>query len=97
MTPRVWVERLIESVGDAEALPDGTVLVKDGQHPAVIHEAGRTFYDNRDDSDPLPLHHLAAEHWLALVPVEAAEEHRYSMYGYGDHARLVTRWEPVGP
>lgn len=99
MTPRVWLERPITSVEDAEALPIGAValLMKDG---SVRDHATRT-------SNPLgpwnrDMHgyrHSAVLGWTALVPVEAEEE---TLYAYavqddwvGDEkvTRLVTPWE----
>ncbi|HEX7349603.1 hypothetical protein [Brachybacterium sp.] len=70
-TRTVYVPRLIESAEQAEALPEGTVLIRE-EHFAFQKHAGQFV-----SADPHDLPTGAAWEvvgWTALVPVEAEEE-----------------------
>lgn len=106
MTPRIWVERPIRSVEDAEALPVGTVAI-DTDHAELAaapnRGPGRAFIRAAHWEDScLPWHndddgaqwHAAVVGMVALVPVEA-EEHR-GHFPDGTPARWYsTPWEPA--
>ncbi|WP_347042034.1 hypothetical protein [Brachybacterium nesterenkovii] len=71
MTPRVWIERPIVSVEDAEALPVGTVAIQSWGHGTTA----RTLTNGRwitPSGSALP--HAEVIGFTALVPVEAEEE-----------------------
>lgn len=96
MTPRVWVERPIESVEDAEALPEGTV-VTDGIGAWVgWDDDGTTTFTDGEDCEISPQQMIG---WTALVPVEAVEEvHCIDTRGCREpewRRRLVTEWEDL--
>ncbi|WP_087484916.1 hypothetical protein [Brachybacterium massiliense] len=88
---------LIESAEQAEALPDGAVLVRE-DHFVFQKHAGQFV-----SADPHDLPTEAAWEvvgWTALVPIEAEEERRTldlpEMLGGARNApvtRLVTPWE----
>jgi len=85
---------LIKSAEQAEALPGGTVLIREGNF-AFQKYAGRFV-----SADP---HNLPVAHawevtgWTALVPIEAEEEHGARGDGEADDfylvRRYVTPWE----
>ena len=74
MTPRVWIERPIESVEDAEALPEGTVV--------LTRDLSRPYAWTKDDLGDFRDHYcsvmwpqdIAGDDVIALVPVEAVED-----------------------
>ena len=74
---------LIESAAQAEALPEGTVLVQ-GIYSLVV---GNDWHTAR---------HESTIGWTALVPIEAEEEHAEKAVAEGEFTgivRLVTEWE----
>lgn len=98
---RVWLERPIASVEDAEALPVGTV-VTDGIGAWVGWDDDDTVtFTDGEDSAITPRQMIG---WTALVPVEAVEEEslrRVHARGSRDDLlkakhvrRLVTEWDP---
>lgn len=109
MTPRVWVERPIESVEDAEALPVGTiiectagVLYGVAPHRKVTESewfggSGRRRSNELHIESPGPVRCM----WTALVPVEAEEQKIFAHAVRDDMPpgsmmrRFVTPWEPV--
>ena len=103
MTPRVWIERPIESVEDAEALPVGTVAI-DPEHTdlaaATTYGPGRAFIRTAHwEASDLPWHsdddgaqwHDVVVGMTALVPVEAVEE--ISQTELGPVRRWQTAWD----
>lgn len=100
MTPRVWVERPITSVEDAEGLPVGTVAVTildDGRvaDAAVRKDAPFEPWEEGAEAGRSYTHaQMVGE--VALVPVEATEE-TLGGYAVGQRPdmvrRLVTPWE----
>ena len=91
---------LIESAEQAEALPDGAVLIREG------HFAFQKYKGRFVSADPHDLPVGAAWEvigWSALVSIEAEEEHRpaHWMDAYYPNApkrmqtRYVTPWEAV--
>lgn len=83
---RVWIERPIESVEDAEALPEGTVV--------LTRDLSRPYAWTKDDLGDFRDHYcsvmwpqdIAGDDVIALVPVEAEEQ-----WGARDKAGSVTR------
>lgn len=69
MTPRVWIERPIESVEDAEALPEGTPAI--AEHDFVRDRCIGGWTGGNGD---LLYSHADMVGWTALVPVEAEVE-----------------------
>lgn len=100
MTPRVFIERPIESMEDAEALPEGAVVIFEG-HSAWIGtcDDGKVEFIDGEGDLIKPRQMIG---WTALVPVEAEEEteephglriaHGGTYMWPGRH-RLVTPWE----
>ena len=89
---------LIETAEQAEALPEGTVLIRE-DHFAFQKYAGQFV-----SADPHDLPTGAAWEvvgWTALVPIKAEEETRLHIVRSGAHTttadltRLVTPWEAV--
>ena len=86
---------LIESAEQAEALPDGAVLIREG--PFAFQKYKGRFVS----ADPHDLPVGAAWEvigWSALVPIEAEEEWGEQAIAEGEFisvARLVTPWEEV--
>ena len=82
----------IESAAQAEALPDGAVLIREG-HFAFQKHAGR--FVSADPHDLPVAHAWEVVGWSALVPIEAEEEHAkdYFFDRPGWMSRLVTPWE----
>ena len=84
---------LIESAEQAEALPDGAVLIREG------HFAFQKYKGRFVSADPHDLPVGAAWEvigWTALVPIEAVEEMDTDYYMGGDGSpmrRYVTPWE----
>ena len=79
---------LIETVEQAEALPEGTVLIRE-DHFAFQKYAGR--FVSADPHD-LPIAHAwEVVGWTALVPIEAEEEHVAP--DAITYTRYVTAWE----
>ena len=79
---------LIESAEQAETLPDGAVLIREG-HFAFQKYAGQFV-----SADPHDLPAGAAWEvvgWTALVPIEAVEEHVAP--DAITYSRYVTAWE----
>ena len=80
MSPRVWVERPITSVEDAEGLPVGAIAFSDGSDAVMKWAAadGEYYW-----GDPVAGGEAAVVDWTALVPVEItnpitfAEAQRY--------------------
>ena len=64
---------LIESAEQAEQLPDGAVLIREG-HFAFQKHAGR--FVSADPHDLPVAHAWEVVGWTALVPIEAEEETR---------------------
>ena len=91
----IYVPRLIESAEQAEALPDGAVLIREG------HFAFQKYKGRFVSADPHDLPVGAAWEvigWSALVPIEAEEEWGEQAIAEGEFisiARLVTPWESV--
>lgn len=103
MTTRVWVERPITSVEDAEGLPIDSIALLDG-----VPEAWKCGCTDHDTVPPThgvwhatDGHALTPDWWIActaLLPVEAEEEtlagHAVTPDGGPDLVRrLVTSWE----
>lgn len=63
----VYIPRLIETVADAEGLPDGTVITHPEHWPLEKFQGGWEGCDTRWG-------HPQVVGWTALVPVEAVEE-----------------------
>lgn len=63
---------LIETAEQAEALPDGTVLIRE-DHFAFQKHAGR--FVSADPHDLPVAHAWEVVGWTALVPLEAEEQH----------------------
>lgn len=93
----IYVPRLIESAGQAEALPLGTVATS----PIVAAVAIRVGYGlgwsvSGDEMSDMHAHLVG---WSALVPIEAEEETRQTIIrdskptGEPPETRLVTPWE----
>ena len=79
---------LIESAEQAEALPDGAVLIREG------HFAFQKYKGRFVSADPHDLPVGAAWEvigWSALVPIEAVEEHVAP--DAITYSRYVTAWE----
>lgn len=68
MTPRVWIERPIESVEDAEALPEGTVAISEQFAPEVFVKDGDSWLGTHG---PGAFTNTSAVGFMALVPVDA--------------------------
>lgn len=92
---------LIESAEQAEALPEGTVLIREG-HFAFQKYAGR--FVSADPHDLPVAHAWEVVGWTALVPIEAEEETwepgnpagsriRAPRPPHAAARRLVTPWE----
>ena len=90
---------LIESVEQAEALPEGTVATSEFDFAREKWCGGWTGADGDALYD-----HLHMLGWVALVPIEAEEDFQKaggaSVYDGGmgswpDRTRLVTSWESV--
>ncbi len=93
MTPRVWIERPIESVEDAEALPVGTIVMD-------LYGGGQIHYTRGPDgyatSDELryPLGpEIKDGGVVTLVPVDATVEEL--PIGRRPGRRLCTAWEDL--
>lgn len=83
---------LIESAEQAEALDDGTVLIRE-DHFAFQKHAGR--FVSADPHDLPVAHAWEVIGWTALVPIEA-RENRIKDYFFdrpGWMSRYVTPWE----
>ncbi len=100
----VYIPRLIETVEDAEGLPEGTIMfLPAGPYVWTARDPGGEFLDhygrpwhfeNTQDDEP----------FTALVPVEAEEEHEEaggisiahgSTLHWPARTRLATLWEAV--
>lgn len=86
----------IESAEQAEALPEGIVLIRD-DHYAFQKDKGR--FVSADPHDLPVAHAWELTGWTALVPIEAEEE-THSIQTRGQTApewrtRLVTPWEAL--
>lgn len=107
---KIYVPTLIESVEQAEKLPEGTVVAgvarRTGRFEVAFRDADGTYWGStcsiEDDEDTIGMQ--------ALVPVEAKEErtraepfadatiHVSPQYWRDDPSRrLVTPWTPDGP
>lgn len=77
MTPRVWVERPITSVEDAEGLPANAIAICPGDHKAAMTERldrdGRRLW-TLTEQDEVSVSSRAIIGWTALVPIEAVEQ-----------------------
>ena len=99
---RIYIERRIETVQGAAALPPGTVALSDhGQCVKAASDIWATDCGSREDADVVG--------WTALVPVEAVEQTTKPTYMPGGGTihvgptadvvreapsrRLVTPWE----
>lgn len=103
----VYIPRRIETVADAEGLPEGTIALHKWGHGTTAYTLdGGLWVTSHGTAVP----HSEVIGWPALVPVEAEEERTWisstitgSMHvGFGatfdtPHARLVTPWESVTP
>ena len=91
----IYIPRLIESAEQAEALPEGAVLIREG------HFAFQKYKGRFVSADPHDLPVGAAWEvigWSALVPIEAEEEWGEQAIAEGEFisvVRLVTPWEEV--
>lgn len=93
MTPRVWIERIIESVEDAEALPEGTVVLS--------RDLSRPYAWTKDDMGDFRDYHcdavwpedICGDDVIALVPVEATVEEL--PIGRRPGRRLCMAWEDL--
>lgn len=97
----IYVPRLIESAEQAEALPEGTVLIRE-DHFAFQKHAGR--FVSADPHDLPVAHAWEVVGWTALVPIEAEEERLLfpTLYLFERKlnevhrkTRLVTPWEEM--
>lgn len=95
MTPRVWVERPIATVEDAEALPATAIAICPGDYMAAMTESytrdGRKIWA-LTGQDEATVSSRGVIGWTALVPVEATVEEL--PIGRRPGRRLVTEWEP---
>lgn len=82
MTPRVWIERPIATVEDAEGLPEGTPAIAEHDFVRERCIGGWT----GGNGDPLYFH-ADMIGWTALVPVDATVEE------LPIGRRLVTEWK----
>lgn len=84
---------LIESAEQAEALPEGTIIIHAENYPQ--EKFAGLWGRERNSSASL----AEEEGWSALVPIEAEEETRHGLVGLivpdapYDERRLVTPWE----
>lgn len=88
-TRTIYVPRLIESAEQAEALPTGTVAI----HPPHPSGAVRVEYGDgwQEAGDEETADHEYMVGWVALVPIEAEQEHVAP--DAITYTRYVTAWE----
>lgn len=93
MTPRVWVERPIATVEDAEALPEGAVILAEAtEYTYAWRKTGDDFVDH--EGHVWWPEDLAGDDVTALVPVEAEEEvlAEYAVRAHWRWGQLVRRY-----
>ena len=89
--PTLYKPLLIESVEQAEALPEGTVAADFGSNiisAAVRTDVGLGWFVSGDEMTDMHEHMVG---WTALVPIEAEEEHVSP--DAITYSRYVTPWE----